>query len=356
MRPAPDVDLVVAGGGPAGLATALHAVRAGLTVRVVEPRPAVIDKACGEGLMPGALAALADLGVDPAGHPLHGIAYRAGSRWAAADFAAGPGRGVRRTVLHAGLRDAVDRAGVEVVAGRVRAVEQDADGVRAEVDGEHDGDGLRARYLVAADGLHSPLRRSLGLDVTHRRRARYGLRQHHALAPWTSHVEVHWAPDAEAYVTPVADDLVGVAVLSSSRRTYDDHLAAFPALRERLGATTPANDVRGAGPLRQDARRRVAGRVLLVGDAAGYVDALTGEGVSLALGQAAAAVAAIRADDAQAYELAWTSLTRRYRWLTGGLVAATALRPVRRTIVPAASALPSVFSLAVNALARPVGA
>ncbi|WP_137295273.1 NAD(P)/FAD-dependent oxidoreductase [Nocardioides dongxiaopingii] len=352
MTGAPDVDLVVAGGGPAGLATALHAVRAGLSVRVVEPRPAVIDKACGEGLMPGALAALAGLGVDPSGHPLHGIAYRAGGRWAAADFAAGPGRGVRRTVLHAGLRDAVDRAGVEVVADRVRSVAQDADGVRVRLAG---GEALRARYLVAADGLHSPLRRSLGLDVTARRRARYGLRQHHALAPWTSHVEVHWAADAEVYVTPVAGDLVGVAVLSSSRRTYDEHLAAFPAVRERLAATTPANDVRGAGPLRQEARRRVAGRVLLVGDAAGYVDALTGEGVSLALGQAAAVVTAIGADDPQSYEQAWTSLTRRYRWLTGGLVAATALRPVRRAVVPAASALPSVFSLAVNALARPVG-
>lgn len=341
------LDLLVAGGGPAGLATALHAVRHGLSVRVLEPRRDVIDKACGEGLMPGALAALHDLGVDPSGHPITGIAYCAEDRRAETSFRGGAGRGVRRTVLHAALRAAVDAAGVEVVPTKAGAVTQDDDGVTV--------DGTRARYLVAADGLHSPLRRSLGLDVTHRGRARFGQRRHYALAPWTDRVEVHWARDAEAYVTPVADDLVGVAVLSSTRRSYDDHLAAFPGLLARLEGAGTASDVRGAGPLRQSARRRTAGRVLLVGDAAGYVDALTGEGVALALGQAAAAVDAIALDVPEAYEQEWRRVTRRYRWLTGGLVVATTPRLARAAIVPAARALPPVFGLAVNALARPVG-
>ena len=336
------------GGGPAGLATALHAARAGLSVRVLEQRADVIDKACGEGLMPGALAALRDLGVDPAGHPITGITYCAPGRTAGASFRAGEGRGVRRTVLHAALRAAVDAAGVEVSQTKVDGVVQDSDGVTAG--------GERARHLVAADGLHSPLRRSLGLDRVARGRARFGQRRHYALAPWTDRVEVHWSRDAEAYVTPVADDLVGVAVLSTTRRSYDDHLAAFPELRARLADAGPASDVRGAGPLRQCARRRTAGRVLLVGDAAGYVDALTGEGVALALGQAGAAVRAIVADDVAGYEGEWRRVTRRYRWLTSGLVVVTTPKPLRGAIVPAARALPPVFSLAVNALARPVGA
>ena len=62
-------DLIVVGGGPAGLVTALHARRAGLAVAVLEPRPAPVDKACGEGLMPGAVRALAELGIDPGGVP-----------------------------------------------------------------------------------------------------------------------------------------------------------------------------------------------------------------------------------------------------------------------------------------------
>ena len=166
---------------------------------------------------------------------------------------------------------------------------------------------------------------------------------------------MHWAREAEAYVTPVADDTVGVAVLSSTRKPYDEHLAAFPALLERLDGAEHASQTRGAGPLRQGARRRTAGRVLLVGDAAGYVDALTGEGVSLALGQAAAAVRAVADGDPAAYDAEWRRLTRRYRWLTAGLVAATTPRPARAAIVPAASLLPPVFGAAVNALARPVG-
>ena len=64
---------------------------------------------------------------------------------------------------------------------------------------------LEARLLVAADGLHSPLRRAAGLSE---RRGfgsqRYGLRRHFALRPWTDLVEVYWTDRAEVYVTPVA--------------------------------------------------------------------------------------------------------------------------------------------------------
>src|SRR5699024_5688102 len=80
------IDLIVAGGGPIGLAAALYANRAGLTVRVLEPRTGAIDKACGEGLMPGAVEMLHDLGVDPPGHPVRGIRYLAGERQVAAGF------------------------------------------------------------------------------------------------------------------------------------------------------------------------------------------------------------------------------------------------------------------------------
>ncbi|GIH64287.1 NAD(P)/FAD-dependent oxidoreductase [Microbispora siamensis] len=365
------IDVLVVGGGPAGLATAIHAALAGMEAVVVEPRPCPVDKACGEGLMPTGAAALADLGVAvPDGVPFRGIRYVDGRHRVQAEFRDGPGLGVRRTALHTALARRARDLGVRVVPGRVDVVRATGEGVRAHVTGGPDpcgperahlcdrnlcerdlcGSGLGARWLVAADGLHSPIRAQLGLDLPSGGPRRYGLRRHYRVAPWTDFVEVHWAPGGEAYVTPVGDDMVGVAVLSSERRPYDEHLARFPDLLARLDGP-PVTPVRGAGPLRQRVRRRVAGRVLLVGDAAGYVDALTGEGISLALLSARALVGCLRAGRPEEYETAWRRLSRRSRLLTAALVRARRHPPAARMIVPAARRLPAVFGAAVRSLA-----
>lgn len=338
-------DLLVIGGGPAGLASALYAARAGLDVTVWDKRSGVIDKACGEGLMPGAVTALAGIGIEPAGEELVGIRYLAGNRAVEAPFRSGPGRGVRRTTLHATMRSAAESAGVSIEQRCAANVRPDRDGVVVN--------GQRFRYVVAADGLHSPVRRQLGLDGRPASRRRYGLRQHYRVAPWTSYVEVHWADSVEAYITPVADDVVGVALLTSVRGSFDDQLTRFGPLRTRLRDASTLGSVRGAGPLHQRARSRVAGRVLLVGDAGGYVDALTGEGVAMGLAQARAAVSAMLDDQPMRYEQDWHTITRRYRLLTTSLLGATRFNPVRRALVPTAERLPAVFSAAVNALARP---
>jgi flavin-dependent dehydrogenase len=337
------IDVLVAGAGPAGLATALYAVAAGWNVTVVDPRPSPIDKACGEGLMPGAVAALSALDVPVNGYPLHGIRYRAGERTAVSMFRDGVGLGVRRTELQSALLAAAVTRGVQVVAGTVTSVEQDESGVRAA--------GLRARYLVAADGLHSPIARQLGLEVSPRSRPRWGVRRHFARAPWSDLVEVHWSAHSEAYVTPVAENLVGIAVLTGSRGGFDEQLRAFPALAA-LVSDAPALSVRGAGPLRRRTSRRVAGRILLVGDAAGYVDALTGEGIAVSFGCAAALVDSLVRGDPAGYERAWRARSRRYRALTTSLLWASRRSAVRRVIVPGAARLPSVFDAAVAQLAR----
>jgi flavin-dependent dehydrogenase len=337
-------DLVVAGGGPVGLATALYAARAGLDVEVREPRPGPVDKACGEGLMPGAVAELVALGVDPPGHRLAGIRYLGGGQTADAPFRHGDGRGVRRTTLHAALAAAVAAAGVEVVGLPVGEVALRDDHVL--VDREP------ARWLIAADGLHSPVRRMLGLDRPVARHRRFGQRVHVELAPWTPYVEVHWAPGSEAYVTPVAENLVGIAVLTERQAPFEELLAEHPLLRERVGRR-PLSRTRGAGPLRQRSSARTRGRALLVGDAAGYVDALTGEGIAIGIAQARAAVDAVLAGRPERYEAAYRGLGRRQALLTHALLTSSRVPVVRRRIVPLAARLPRVFAGVVDQLARP---
>lgn len=335
------IDLLIAGGGPAGLAAAIRAASLGMEAVVVEPRAAPVDKACGEGIMPSGVAALRALGVEVSGRPLRGIRYVAGARSVEAAFRGRAGLGVRRTALHTALHERAVNLGVRIVPGKVVEVRQDHDRVRAC--------GLTARWLIAADGLHSPVRRGLGLDGPGTAVRRYGLRRHYRVAPWTDLVEVHWSRHGEAYVTPLQDGLVGVAVLSGERRAYGSQLAAFPALAAALTGRE-AGAVRGAGPLRQRPRGRRAGRVLLVGDAAGYVDALTGEGVALAVATAGAAVDALAAGRPQDYPARWARLTRRHRLLTEGLLSLARRPATARMIVPAAHRAPALFGAAVRAL------
>ena len=338
-----DVDVLIVGGGPIGLAAAIEARMLGLTATIIEPRSHAIDKACGEGLMPGALPALARLGVDPEGFPLLGVSYRSATRRVDHLFGAGSvGRGVRRTTLHAALSERALEAGVTVVAAKVDALEQDDSGVTAA--------GIRARYLIAADGLHSTVRRLAGLEKPAKSH-RFGLRRHYVMEPEGELIEVYWAKHAEAYVTPVGGGIVGVAVLGRSGTNFDAVVAEIPELAARIAGRTPASSLRGAGPFRQRTTARVTGRVLLVGDASGYVDAITGEGIRVGLAEARAAIECVATDDPAAYERAWATASHDFRMLTAGLVAA-AQSPLRGAIVPTAVALPRVFGAVVERLAR----
>ena len=342
------IDVLVAGGGPIGLAAAIEARLAGLSVTVIEPRTGPIDKACGEGLMPGAVAALARLGVDPHGYERAGVGYRGGGRPADHHFRHGPGRGVRRTTLHAALADRAEQLGVEHVVGKVESFEQSAESVAAA--------GLEARWMLGCDGLHSTVRELAGLAVPTRGPRRFGLRRHFAVAPWSDLVEVHWTSGvdgggAEVYVTPVGELEVGVAVLGPQHTDFHAAIGAVPSLAQRLHGAAATTSTRGAGPLRQRTRARTAGRVLLVGDASGYVDAITGEGIRVGLAQARAAVDCIVATRPERYEREWRRVTRDFRMLTVGLVALGA-SPLRQAIVPLARALPGAYGAVVERLAR----
>ncbi len=345
-------DLLVVGGGPAGLAVAIAARREGLTATVLDRSRPPIDKPCGEGLMPAGVRCLERLGVRlpaAAGRPFTGIRYRDGDQVAEAGFPSRPGLGVRRLVLHAALARRAEEAGVDLRWGEV------ARGLTGNVV-ETDGGALRGRWIVGADGLRSRMRRWARLERPPPRPYRFGVRRHFRVRPWTDKVEVWWADRVEAYVTPVAADEVGVAMLwSGEKADFDLLLARFPRLAERLDCAEATSRDQGAGPLHRRPRRVWRGRVLLAGDAAGYVDAITGEGLDLAFHQAFALVEAVRRGDPRRYARYCRRLNRLPFALIRLLLFAERRPALRRRLIRTLADEPWLFQrlLAIHARDRP---
>lgn len=336
-------DLLIVGGGPAGLVTAIEARLAGLAVTVLDRARPPIDKPCGEGLMPDAVARLAEIGVPLAGQgrPFRGIRYLDGGVVAEGYFPHQHGLGVRRLELHRRLAERAEEVGVACRWG-VAATALSGAGV------ESDAGAFCARHVVGADGLLSRVRRWAGLE-THAepqgKRRRFGVRRHFEIGPWTDMVEVYWAAGCEAYVTPVGPREVGVALLWSGRKAgFDDLLGAFPALAERLAGARPLSPDRGCGPLRQRVRRVYSGKIALVGDASGYLDAITGEGLALAFHQARALIEAILRNDLAEYQQAHRRIGRLPNGMTALVLALERHPELRRRAIRALAAEPALFS------------
>jgi len=257
--------------------------------------------------MPDGAARLARWGVelDPReSSRFVGIRFLDGALVAEGRFPAGSGIAVRRSHLHAAMAARAEELGAELRWGT--KVEGLATG-RIETA----GGAVDCRVVVGADGPHSPVRRWLGLEGSAAPLRRFGVRRHFARAPWTDSVEVYWADRCEAYVTGTGPDRVGVALLWSGETSdFDTLLARFPVLAERLGGAPAVSRDRGAGPLHQRVRGVVRGRAALVGDAAGYVDAITGEGLSVAFHEAEALVDAVEACDLGQYARRQSALRR----------------------------------------------
>ena len=339
---------MIVGGGPAGLATALGARRAGLTAVVLDPAGVPVDGACGEGLMPNGLAQLEASGFKlPAGHwaPFRGIRFVDGPDAVEGRFPGGSGAGVRRTALHETMAARAVAEGAELRWGW-RAIGLAGGSVAT------DHGPVTARWIVGADGRASRVRAWAGIGVRPGRE-RVGVRAHFAAVPWCDRVEVHFARGAQAYVTPVGPDLVSVAVLSEGEaRSVGDALPAFPRLLSRLGDVKRASRERGAAGLGRCAQRATSGRVALVGDAAGSIDPITGEGLSIAFAEAEALVAAVVAGDLGRYERDSRRL-RRLPAMLARLVLIVADHPgMRRRVLRALRADTAAFDRILGVHAR----
>jgi len=298
---ATDADALVVGAGPAGATCALVLARAGHRVLVLDQAHFPRDKACGEGLLPGGVGVLRRLGLIEAvlatgACRLEGVTYTVAgcdARVSApfpqvpADGGDASGLGVRRlTFDHALARRLAAEPGIVLLEGvRATGLDRDRHGTVSGV--RTDGGCLHARVTVAADGLHSRLRRAAGWGGDPRGPRRYGVAGHWRLnTDGVTGITVTLADDGEWYQAPVGPSEMLVSRLGTRRAigsvARDYAGAVREALPEYRGAGL-CGPPRSAGLFQQRPTSIAGERLFLAGDAAGYDDPATGEGIGMAM-------------------------------------------------------------------------
>jgi menaquinone-9 beta-reductase len=351
--PVKSTDVFIIGGGPAGLAAAIVARQKGFNVVVADCDRGPIDKACGEGLMPDGLAVLRELGVTLNGcetGSFRGIKFTDREGSVHADFPQGHGIGIRRLLLHKAMQDHAEELGVRIWWGaRVSSMR----GEEVVVN----GDAVRCRWIIGADGQNSLTRKwaKLSAGVTFDRRI--GMRQHFQIAPWSDFVEIHWGEKGQAYITPISDHEVCVAVISKRRfQSFESGLAEFPDLVQRLESAPRTSNPRGAITVHRRLRSVARGNVALIGEASGSVDAITGEGLAMAFRQAIALGCALVQQDLSSYQAAHRKISKLPEFMANSMLLLDKSAWLRSRALRAFESNPRLFEqmLAIHVGERPL--
>jgi menaquinone-9 beta-reductase len=343
-------DVFVIGGGPAGLAAAIAARLKGFSVTVADGAVPPIDKACGEGLLPEAQAALNDLGIEippQAGARFRGIRFLQDDAEVSADFVHGPAIGLRRPVLQELLLARAEQLGVDLL-WNTPVIGIDVGGVYL-ADRTHG-----ARWIIGADGSGSRVRQWMGLDAGAKHRGRFANRRHYGVPRWTDYTEVYWGSGAQAYVTPLGisqaevqgEEEICVVLLGSTREdvTFENALSRWPELQERLAGAGLASRERGAMTSMHTLSQVQRGNIALLGDASGGIDAITGEGLRLAFRQALALSDALVEGDLKSYEEAHRRLARQPMVMGELLLLLARNDGLRGHVIRRLAAKPSLFA------------
>jgi len=332
-------DAVVVGGSVAGSATARELARRGLKVALVEkarfPRP----KACGEGLLPQGVAALREAGFEPEGVRVRGLRFVSPSgATAEADFPGGHGLVVRRERFD----EALFRAAASTP------------GVTAYEETPYDATRFPSRWVIGADGLRSQFHRRPEFQAAPPALRRVGISTHaRGLDIDRDRVEVLLHEAGEVYLAPSDGDEALVACLYRQEdlppgATNEDRvlhtLLSLQVLKGRtrgIAFTTPALAV---APLGLRVGSVASENTLLVGDAAGAPDPITGEGMSLAVLSARAAADAVASGRPHDYERERRRLAAGSEWLGRWLLRAARYPAIADRVVGSLVEHPELFT------------
>lgn len=285
----PHHKIAIVGAGPAGLASALFLSQDGHEVHLFEKQKMPIDKVCGEGITPWGVEILKRRGVELVGHPFEGIHYIDNKNSLQGRFSGEKGLGVRRVELSKQLFALVQKSSTyfypEAHMSEIKILPH------KKVQLNFKGENLEFDYLLACDGRRSALRTSLGLefDSSSKNKRRFGARVHYQIPPWSSFVQVYWGDHVEAYITPVSDHVIEVAFLwyekkhnFKSGHYQQELLDLFPKIKEKVQHAPLASRFEVMGGLYYHSKTIQHGPVLFLGDALGFGDGITGEGLSMA--------------------------------------------------------------------------
>jgi flavin-dependent dehydrogenase len=305
-----------------------------------------IDKACGEALMPDAIAALEKLGIAlPATDScrLRGVRFLSSGKSAEAVFPSGDcGFSIRRTTLHRIMMERAAGLGVDLLWQTVVTGISNAPISNAEVDlGERK---IRTRWVVGADGATSRVRRWANLDDLSRTGLRYAFRRHYRVQPWSDRMEIYWGKRSQGYAIRVSDAEVCVAVASRDPRLrMEESLVEFPELSARLRGAETASLEKGGATGNRKLKRVWRNNVALIGDASGTVDAITGEGLGLAFNQALVLAECLESENLTLYQAAHRRLALR-PWLMARLMLTLDGRPrLQQRVLQSFRKRPEVF-------------
>ncbi len=315
-----DVDVAVVGAGPAGTAAAITLARAGVDVTVLDRATFPRDKTCGDGLTALALRHLEALGLDPADVPswidVHECVVRSPSG-VERTFPMPRGQGrfasvATRLDLDAALVDLARKEGATVLDGRgVAGATEHDDQVELRV-GAADGDAdepLRARWVIAADGMWSPVRKFLGAGEPGYLGEWHAFRQYVSGVSQVAARQLVVSFEADllpgyfwSFPLPGGRANIGFGVQRGGKVATREMKDLWPALLERphlrelLGPDVTPDAPHRAWPIpaRVDDIRAATRRTLFVGDAVAACDVMTGEGIGQALLTGTLAATAIR--------------------------------------------------------------
>lgn len=363
-------EIVVVGGGPVGSALSLMLDRAGLQVLLVDAGGSK-EKICGEGILPAGWEVVEELGLVPElpqRAPLKHLIYRhfLGPEMLTMQAPLRkPAFGVERAHLCAAFARALEQSEVRVWRNsRFRSLQWEG---AAPVVTLEDPDGravvVRPQLLIGADGLHSRVRREAQLQSTRERAFhRWGTRVYFHTPQRFEGVEVTLGEGFESYLTPLGGDLHGLAFLWSPHR-LGRPLPGEGAQWERLWARFPSSfrnrfpkadqffgPNRAIGPLQQQVVSVLhpSGRVALVGDASGYLDALTGEGLCLGFQQARILASLVCQNNLARYPASYRQLKLRHLIVVNGLLHLLKRPWLRDRIFQALHLSPPVFEAVIG--------